>query len=119
MYEYQAVVRKITDGDSIWVDVDLGFKQWAHDQELRLVGIQAPDLHPAKEAATAWMKDTLPLGSVVTIQTIKDKRESFGRMLALVFLTSPIDASVLCLNEAIVDAGFAVVWNGKGKKPAI
>jgi micrococcal nuclease len=119
MYEYVAIVRKITDGDSIWADVDLGFHQWAHDQELRLIGIQAPDKHPAKEAATAWMRDALPLGSKVTITTIKDKREKYGRMLALVFLTSKIDGSQLCLNGAIVDAGHAVEWDGKGTKPDI
>lgn len=118
MYEYRAVVRRVVDGDSIHADIDLGFKQWSHDEDLRLIGINAPDNENvvAKRAATAYLKGLLPVGTVVTITTIKDKTEKYGRMLALVYRTA-LDGSALCVNEALVADGHAVPWDGIGPRP--
>ena len=44
LYEYRAVVTKVYDGDTITADVDLGFNTWRHDESLRLVGIDAPEM---------------------------------------------------------------------------
>lgn len=42
MYEYRAFVRKVYDGDTITVDIDLGFEVLLKNQKLRLYGINTP-----------------------------------------------------------------------------
>ena len=43
------------DGDTLYADVDLGMYTWKHDQELRLFGIDTPEIYPlrTREAGTA------------------------------------------------------------------
>ena len=44
MYEYRAFVRKVYDGDTITVDIDLGFDVVLKAQKIRLVRINAPEV---------------------------------------------------------------------------
>ena len=39
MYEYNATIRYIVDGDTVDVDIDLGFDVWLRGQRIRLFGI--------------------------------------------------------------------------------
>ncbi|MEM9214065.1 MAG: hypothetical protein AAGD25_06925 [Cyanobacteria bacterium P01_F01_bin.150] len=43
-YRYRAIATKIYDGDTITVDVDLGFHTWQKSIKLRLIGINTPEL---------------------------------------------------------------------------
>ena len=43
MYEYKCKIVKIVDGDTIDVDIDLGFGTWIHNERVRRVGIDAPE----------------------------------------------------------------------------
>ena len=43
MYEYSCKVVKIVDGDTIDVDIDLGFGVWLKKQRIRLFGIDTPE----------------------------------------------------------------------------
>lgn len=113
MYEYRAVVERVHDGDTVLVDVDLGFGIWKRGEALRLIGIQAPENGTVQgAAATAYLKDMLPAGTLLRITTIKDKREKYGRMLADIFLAE------LHVNTELIDSGHAVPWNGKGARPS-
>ena len=86
-YEYRAVVKDVHDGDTIVVDVDLGFRQWVHDEHLRLAGLDAPELNtPAGRDAKAWVVDQLPVGTVVTIHTELDRDDKYGRKLATLWV---------------------------------
>jgi micrococcal nuclease len=112
MYEYNATVKQVHDGDTLTVDVDLGFKQWAHDQQIRLIGIQAPENNTEAGAhSTAFLKGLLVPGTAITLVTVKDKREKYGRMLGDVFFGD------IHVNTALVDQGYAVAWDGKGARP--
>lgn len=118
MYEYRAVVRKVHDGDTITVDVDLGFGFWAHAQQMRLLGIQAPELNTEQGVkARDYLLTLIPLDSYVEIHTIKDKREKYGRMLADVYRLDRNGERALLVNKALLDARYAVEWNGKGARP--
>jgi micrococcal nuclease len=115
MYEYRAIVRDVHDGDTITVDVDLGWKTWRHGEALRLIGIQAPELAAAGgQDARVYLAGLLPLGAEVVIRTERDKREKYGRMLATVY---PAGAPTFTVNDAMVRANHAVLWNGKGPRP--
>ena len=70
MYEYNSVIRKIVDGDTVDVDIDLGFGVWLKDQRIRLHGIDTPECRTrdAEEkifglAAKNFVISSLPVGS--------------------------------------------------------
>lgn len=113
MYEYQATIVSVHDGDTITVDVDLGFGIWFTKQPLRLYGLNAPELStPAGKEVAKFAQIMLPVGITITIHTIKDEKEKYGRYLAVVFL--PDGSS---FNQLLLDTGRAKVWDGKGPRP--
>ena len=86
MHEYHCVITKIIDGDTIDVDIDLGFDCWLHKQRIRLYGIDTPesrtrDLEEKKYglAAKAFVQKFIPLGSTALLNT-KEKGK-YGRYL--------------------------------------
>jgi micrococcal nuclease len=115
MYEYAATVIGVVDGDSVRLDVDLGFSI-RQRMALRLWGIDAPEIvgetRAAGEAARDFLRGLLPVGAKVRITTFKDKGDKYGRLLANVWLSAvpaPDDASV---NRRMLDAGHAVAYSG-------
>ncbi len=42
-YTYKGVVTRVVDGDTVDVDVDLGFDVWLKKQRVRLAGIDTPE----------------------------------------------------------------------------
>ena len=89
MYEYRAIVTKIYDGDTITVDIDLGFGVWLKKQSLRLEGIEAAEIRGEERELGLQVRDTLrewlPLGSEVYVVTNKDKSGKYGRWLAYIY----------------------------------
>ncbi len=43
MYEYNVTVTKVVDGDTVDVDIDLGFGMTYKKQRVRLMGIETPE----------------------------------------------------------------------------
>jgi micrococcal nuclease len=86
VHEYHCVITRIIDGDTIDVDIDLGFDCWLHRQRIRLHGIDTPesrtrDLEEKKYglAAKAFVEKFIPLGSTALLNT-KEKGK-YGRYL--------------------------------------
>ena len=104
MYEYAAKLDRIIDGDTITIDIDCGFGIWKIDEVVRLYGINCPELPSeagiaAKDFVQRWKAEN---GPVCIVQTVKDKREKYGRLLAT------IHAGLRCLNDDLVTNGHAV-----------
>jgi micrococcal nuclease len=117
-YEYRAIVQDVHDGDTITVDVDLGWNVWRRGERLRLLGINAPELYTdSGKAAQIWLARMLPRGTPVAVRTEKDKAEKYGRMLATVWDNDHDDVHGDSLNDLLVAAGHAVRWDGKGPRP--
>lgn len=114
MYEYRAACVRVVDGDSIVLDVDLGFNAHLTKMAIRLIGINAPELRtPEGKAAKAFAANLCPPGTLVTLESHKDRADKYGgRWLGEVVL-----ADLTVLNELLVAAGHAVRWDGKGVKP--
>src|SRR5213593_4303800 len=111
MYEYQAEVQRIVDGDTLHVRVDLGFDIRV-DQILRLLGIDAPELRTASgREARDFLTSLLPIGTVVTVRTVKDRREKYGRYLATVLQG---DVSI---NDTLIASGHARPYDGGVRTP--
>ena len=107
MYKYEATVRRWVDGDTVDVDIDLGFGLIFHNQRLRLYGIDAyesrtRDLDEKEKglAATAFVNEMAPVGSKITIVTYKEGK--YGRILAEVFLDDYTN-----LNRLLTEKGHA------------
>ena len=99
MYEYEAVIVRVVDGDTIVADVSLGFGMWIHNETFRLSGINAPENSTvAGKEVSAYLKAILPAGTKVVLQTKKDKKEKFGRFLAVVLLNGE-DLNLRLLSE--------------------
>ena len=43
MYEYRVKIVRVVDGDTVDVDIDLGFGVWLKKQRVRLYGIDTPE----------------------------------------------------------------------------
>ena len=43
MYEYKAKLIKVVDGDTVDVDIDLGFGVWLRNERVRIMGIDTPE----------------------------------------------------------------------------
>lgn len=108
MYQYAATVVRAVDGDTVDLDVALGFRISNRDR-FRLTGINAPERGQLGWAeATAALATMIPAGSVVAIQThhptTRDPKDKYGRWLATVFFNGAD------INQAMVDQGHAVEY---------
>lgn len=101
MYEYTAKVIRVVDGDTIDVVLDLGF-HISFEMKLRLFGINTPELREESgKIARDRLKEKID-GKVITVYTIKDKQEKYGRYLAKIFLARED------INEWLISEGLAV-----------
>jgi len=114
MYEYAARVLKVVDGDTVHAELDLGIDVHI-TLKLRLAGINAPEMRtPEGPAARQHLMDLLGWphagdvgGTAVTVQTIKDTQEKYGRYLAIIRVgTRPVS-----VNDQMVQDGFAVAYS--------
>lgn len=123
-YRYDAVVTKIHDGDTVTLDVDLGFNVWHRGMNIRFYGIQAPELSTDKgKAALAYLRTFVKEGDRAVLESVKDKEDKYGgRWLGTIWIwvakPNSNDVVLISLNKTMLDSGHAVPWDGKGPKPA-
>ena len=89
--EYDVVLLKAVDGDTVDVDIDLGFGVWMRDERVRIMGIDTPESRTSNEveklfgkAAKHRLQELLENGGVlVTTEEAggEDMRGKFGRIL--------------------------------------
>lgn len=106
MFEYKASVTRVVDGDTLHARVDLGFDARL-DMTLRLAHINAPEMStPAGVAARDFAVEWLAKNTDFRLESIKDKRERYGRYLGIIH---PLDDGET-LNDALLRAGHAVPY---------
>ena len=119
MFEYYVKkVTKVVDGDTIDVDIDLGF-DICFSSRVRLAGIDTPESRTTDKAekalgleAKAYVKTQIDSAKTVVIKTEKmDSSEKYGRILGWVFL----DNSPVSLNQKMIDDGYAWGYLGDTK----
>ena len=118
MYEYNAKVLRIVDGDTIDVDIDLGFGVWIHKERIRLEGIDTPesrtrDLEEKKFGLLSkeYVRSLLPVGSIVKLVCKSyDSKGKFGRILGEVWC---FDTNV---NQKMIEEHHAVEYHGQSKE---
>ncbi|MCS7048025.1 MAG: thermonuclease family protein [Verrucomicrobiae bacterium] len=106
LYHYRAIVTDVYDGDTCTADIDLGLNTWIHGEKLRLHRINAPELTGRTRARGVAARDHLRkliLNQTVVIQTIKDRREKYGRYLAEIWLEQ--NGRWTNVNDAMIASG--------------
>tara|TARA_B100000900_G_C20304626_1_gene603624 strand:- start:264 stop:698 length:435 start_codon:yes stop_codon:yes gene_type:complete len=116
MYEYRVKILRIVDGDTVDVDIDLGFGVWMHRERIRLWGIDTPESRtkdPIEKVfgnyAKDYVKDQMPIGSMQTMRTQKDKEGKYGRILGEFIMDG------VSMNKTMVDKHIAVGYSGQSK----
>ena len=117
MFEYKCKLVKVVDGDTVDVDIDLGFGVWLQNQRIRLYGIDTPESRTsdAEEkkyglAAKQRMQEWLDGGNL-KIVTHKDAKGKFGRILGELWY-----AGTHNINQKLIDNHHAVAYHGQSKE---
>jgi micrococcal nuclease len=119
MFEYYVKkVTKIVDGDTIDVEIDLGF-DISFSSRVRLAGIDTPESRTTDKMekalgleAKAYLKKEIESAKTVIIKTERmDSSEKYGRILGWVFL----DGSTVSMNEKMIEDGHAWGYLGDTK----
>lgn len=113
MYQYNAVVTAVHDGDTFTADIDLGF--YVHTiQHIRLAGLNAIELKDPGGAEALANLSTIILNRTVILNTVKIDKFG-GRYDAVV--SEPDPRLGVTLNQWLIDNQWAAAWDGKGTKP--
>jgi len=119
MYEYR--VKKVTgvvDGDTIDVDIDLGFYV-SYAQRVRLAGIDTPESRTTDKfekslglEAKEYLKSKLKDAKLIVIKTEKpDSSEKYGRILGWLY----VDGDTISVNDHMIEDGYAWGYLGETK----
>jgi micrococcal nuclease len=105
----------VVDGDTVDVDIDLGFSTVLKKQRVRMMGIDTPesrtrDLVEKKfgKAAKAHLKSILDAKQITLVSHDKGK---FGRILGELF----VDGETVSVNQRMINDHHAVPYTGDNK----
>lgn len=115
-YIYEAKVLSIHDGDTISVEIDLGF-QMRFTDKIRFYGVNAPELkirnenkklvsNPQGQITLQAIQSLIKVGDIIIIETIKDNKEKYGRYLANIYVTDK-DKQIF-VNQYLLDNELAI-----------
>ncbi len=121
MYEYRCKVVKIVNGDTVDVDIDLGFGVWFKKERIRMFGIDTPESRTrdldekkyglmAKDYITKLLDDE---GGIV-LKTRKDAEGKYGRILGELWRTT--DFADTSINDLMIKNHHAVSYHGQSKE---
>ena len=110
------------DGDTVDIDIDLGFGMWMHKERVRMMGIDTPESRTRDKvekmfglASKAKLKELLPIGSIQVLKTEidrsgEDKKGKFGRILGDFIIDEKRATDIL------IESGHAVAYFGGSKE---
>ncbi len=120
-YEYKARFKKVIDGDTIVLDIDLGFSVVLAGQTIRLIGIDTPESRSkdkieklfgtaSKKAVEEFMKNSDQENLIIQTIFCDDNGDKFGRILGKIY-----NSYKVCLNDWLVEFNYAVKYDGENK----
>ena len=95
MYQYKCKINKVLDGDTVDIDLDLGFNIILVNQRVRMAGVDTPESRTADKEekvrgllSKKKLAEKLPVGSWQVIETQKSDNndDKFGRILGVFLL---------------------------------
>lgn len=125
MYEYKAKILKVVDGDTVDVDIELGFGVVLTDERVRIMGIDTPESRTSDkvedlfgEAAKARVKELLSGEVILKTEVNKDGEDmkgKFGRILGD-FIVEEYEGQPRMLTDILIEEGHAVAYFGGSKE---
>ena len=119
MYEYKVNITRVVDGDTVDVDIDLGFGMWIKDERVRMMGIDTPESRTRDKvekkfglASKQRLKSMLGKKGILKTQVNKkgeDMKGKFGRILGDFVVDDKM------ATEILVEEGYAVAYFGGSK----
>ena len=123
MHTYKCTILRVVDGDTVDVDIDLGFGVWMRKERIRVLGIDTPESRTRDKVektygilAKNFVKDYLPVGSTQTLQTEKDGTGKFGRILGKFLVYDHQTDSQMHLGDIMIREHLAVKYEGQSKE---
>lgn len=113
LHWYKAVYINNYDGDTVTVDLDFGFNFGNRKHNVRMFGINAPELNNAETRAAGllardYLKNLLE-NRLILVDSIKDKADKYGgRWLGVLWVQ--VDGAWLNVNEEMIRSGHAVPY---------
>ena len=114
LYTYQATVTRVIDGDTIVLNIDLGFDSWI-EQKLRLRGIDAAEMSCAEGVVVKnYVKKVCAKVGFLVCKTYK--QDKYGRYLVDIFYSlnekdpQNVAEKGMYLNQELVDQGYARIY---------
>ena len=121
MYEYRAYVTRVIDGDTVDVDIDLGFGVILKDERVRIMGIDTPESRTSNDveklfgkAAKARLAQLLGEECVLKTQINKngeDMKGKFGRILG-----DFVAKDGRMVTDILIEEGHCVAYFGGSKQ---
>ena len=117
MYEYKCKLVRVVDGDTVDIDIDLGFGVWLRKQRIRMYGIDTPESRTsddvekiyglaAKEFLVKWTNS-----GDLSLKTFKDGKGKYGRILGELWYCGEHN-----INQLLIDNNHAVKYHGQSKE---
>jgi micrococcal nuclease len=106
-YKYNAKCISVYDGDTITIDIDLGFHIIMKNQKIRLYGINTPEIRGDEREEGLKSKEYLSniiLGKDIILQSIKDKSGKYGRILGIIWYNNEN------INQKLLDNNYATKY---------
>ena len=126
MYEYRARLIKVVDGDTVDVDIDLGFGIWMKDERVRIMGIDTPESRTRDKveklfgkAASARVLELLEENIILKTQIARngeDMKGKYGRILGDFIVERFEDGKQEMLTDILIQEGHAVAYFGGSKE---
>ena len=119
MYSYRVENIRVIDGDTVEVDIDLGFDVWLKKQKVRIHNIDAPEIRSKDkeekvfaQAAKKRMEELLSIEEEIILRSFQDVRGKFGRIIGDFII---YDLAGTCA-DALCTEGYAVRCDDKTKE---
>ena len=114
---YKCTIQRIVDGDTVDVNIDLGFGIWLYKERVRVAGIDTPEKRTRDKvekifglAATDKAHTLIPEGSNCIIRTRRDKAGKYGRTMGDFVLE---DGTLY--TDVMIETHHAVPYEGQAK----
>ena len=120
MYQYKAKVLKVLDGDTVDIDLDLGFNIVLSNQRVRMAGVDTPESRTANKEekprgllSKKKLGEKLPVGSwqIIETQRSDNNDDKFGRILGVFILEDGTK-----VNDWLIENNYAVPYKGENKE---
>jgi micrococcal nuclease len=120
MYQYKCKINKVLDGDTVDIDLDLGFNIVLANQRVRMAGVDTPESRTSNKEekprgllSKKKLAEKIPVGSwqIIETQRSDNNDDKFGRILGVFILEDGTK-----VNDWLIKNNYAVAYRGENKE---